>query len=149
MNTFYLEVVRDPEKRIFTLLDYVRELSNNGNSFPIEVDDGYDTIYIDGDKNCHISSLKILTRESRKIETFGLDKLFKFDDSILYEISGSDCDHQLRKLLEFICANSQAGHTLDFIVDSDNSEFEKVFEIDGDGPDLAYLRREVLITDFL
>ena len=149
MNTFYLEVARDYDKRIFKLLDYVQGLSNSGHSFPVDIDDSFDNVYIDGDGNCYISSLKVLTRGSRKVRNFNLGKLFKLKDSVLYEISGSDCDYQLRKLLRFICSNSQAGHTLDFVVDPDDSEFRRVFEIDGDGPDLAYLRREVTSTDFL
>lgn len=45
----------------------------------------------------------------------------------------NDQDNQLSELLKYIKDIAQSGHTFDVIVDPGNKDYEKSFEIDGDG----------------
>ena len=48
-------------------------------------------------------------------------------------IDVKDSEGQLKELIDYIKEVANAGHTFDVVVDPGNNDWEKSFEIDGDG----------------
>jgi hypothetical protein len=66
------------------------------------------------------------------VKFFSEEKLeLAHDAKIVLDVD--DEDGQLKKLLEYIKANSEVGHSFGVVVDPDDSELTKKFYIDGDG----------------
>jgi rubrerythrin len=58
------------------------------------------------------------------------------DKTIIIQLR--DTSNSIQDLLEYLMGTANIGHTFDVVVDPDNKDHEKKFEIDGDGSDFFY-----------
>lgn len=65
------------------------------------------------------------------LENLNIIKESKTEKEI--KVNVNDSEGELKELLDYIKDVSDAGHTFDVVVDPGNEDWEKSFEIDGDG----------------